>query len=1008
MLKSSLIRQRLLVHLERTGYCYKVGSWLLLLLTLTAGCAQAQVPNVTYSGPLEITKGGTYSGNYRSNDSSVPVIHITTTEPVILQNCILVGPGELILADHDHTNLTIRECQGYGTTPTQDDRGRGVFLYMYKGQSLVMEHNYLEQNQGVVLDRWVGDGSSNQTVRIRYNRAVNIDGSTRNNPQQGQGCFALLNTVIGVGNIEIAWNQIINTPNKSAVGDNLNFNNSGGTGSSIARVHDNYVQGAYPVPATGPAFSGTGFTTDGDGQSPSTTASYIELDHNQFVSTCNAGINVASGHDINIHDNRAVTSGYLPSGEKLQALSCGITPFNYYKSPAPTFGNVRIVDNTVGFACYYASNPYPNRSDFCLALATTVSGNVSLPANLTVQTEQNEWALWQQKLQQNGITPGLSGSAPTPAPAPTTPAPAPTTPPAPAPTPPANATFYRAFDLNGAAATIDGNRWEAGSASGLQVTGGANFVGNTSLNPAPDAARTSMLQSSVYGPHVAAAVSNVPNASYLVYAYVWEDNNAETFSVSVNGKVVQSNYNSGAAGHWDRLGPYQATVTNGALTVNLDGGTANFSGLELWTVAGTAAPTSTPTANGFYRAFDLNGGATTIDGNKWEAGSVVQVAGGTSFVGSTSLNPAPDAARTSMLQSSVYGTNVQLTVPNVANASYLVYLDVWEDNNAETFSVSVNGKVAQSNYNSGAAGHWDRLGPYPATVTNGTLSVAVSGGTANCSGLEIWTAASGVATTSTSFYRAISLNGSAATIDGNKWEGASAANYSVNGSKFSLQSQTLTPSTDASRATMLRACQYSNSLDFQMTAVPNGTYQVSAYVWEDNFTETYNLALNGQTVASNLKTGAAGAWTKVGPYPVTVTNGAIRLTSSGGTVNLSGVEVWQQTTSASLTSTASSNAVAARSTAAASTAAAPASLYPNPLSSGQSQVQVEATVAQSEQVVVQVLSHMGALLRQATLSFPAGLSSQLLDVGNLAPGTYLIRFASGSLAGKTIGLVKND
>ena len=809
-------------------------SKLSLLLQLSwSSLAQAQVPNLTYSDPLIITEGGTYTGNYRSNNSAVPVIQIRTREAVVLQNCTLVGPGDLIYAPVDHTDLTVRECRGYGATPTADNTVRGVFLYLHRGLNLVVEHNYLEGNQGMVLDRWTGNGSAGQTVKIRYNRAVNLDGSCRNNSQRGTACFALLNTVTNVGNIEIAWNQVVNAPNQSTVSDNLNFYDSGGTGASAARVHDNYVQGAYPLPATSATFNGTGMTTDGEGTTAATSTGFLEIDHNQFVSTCNGGINIASGHDVNVHDNRVVTSGFLPDGTRLNRLWCGINPSNYYSSPAAAFGaNIRIVDNTVGYACWGPALPYTNRFDLDPTYASVVSGNVHLPNPLSVQTEQNEWSLWLQKLQQNNVTPGLSGS---------------TTPTAPAA--PANATFYRAFSLNGGAQSLDGNAWESGTAPGLQVSGGTGF-----------------------------ANQGVP------------------------------------------------------------------------------------------------------------------------------LTPATDAGRANMIRSSVYGTQVQLTVANVPAGAYQVYLYVWEDNAPETFSVRVNGQVAQANYSSGAAGHWDRLGPFAATASAGTLTVATSGGTANCSGLEIWRAAAAPTTATdgtATFYRAINLHGGALSLDGNAWEGSAAANYTVNGSGFGNQGQALSPATDAPRAAMLRECQYSANLAFALTAVPAGTYQVYAYVWEDNNPETFSLSVEGAQVASNLSTGAAGSWAKLGPYTTTVSDGTLQLTTTGGTVNLSGVEVWAQ-------APAGRHAAAATSLGASVALPGSPNLYPNPLVGSQAQVLVEATLAEADDVQVQVLNSVGVQVARATLSFPAGTSSQPLAVGDLPAGPYVVRFASGALAGTALNLLKKD
>ena len=153
-----------------------------------------------------------------------------------------------------------------------------------------------------------------------------------------------------------------------------------------------------------------------------------------------------------------------------------------------------------------------------------------------------------------------------------------------------------------------------------------------------------------------------------------------------------------------------------------------------------AAPTST--APTFVRAINLGGSAITIDNRSWAAGSSApnfQASGVTTFANQNiALTPATGTARASMIRSSMYGNNPSLAISGIASGTYSVYLYVWEDNNAETFSINLEGQTVQSNYNSGAAGHWDRLGPFTANITDGTINVATSGGMANLSGIEIW------------------------------------------------------------------------------------------------------------------------------------------------------------------------------------------------------------------------------------------------------------------------------
>lgn len=147
------------------------------------------------------------------------------------------------------------------------------------------------------------------------------------------------------------------------------------------------------------------------------------------------------------------------------------------------------------------------------------------------------------------------------------------------------ATFYRAFNLNGSALTIDGHNWEAGAARGVSAEGLAAFDNQSvRLLPATDDARSKMIRSSRYARDGQARVrlTDVPAGTYSVYLYVWEDNDPQTFDVSLGGKLVLKGYNSGNGGHWDRLGPWVIDVADGVIELSAVGGHANLSGIEIW------------------------------------------------------------------------------------------------------------------------------------------------------------------------------------------------------------------------------------------------------------------------------------------------------------------------------------------------------------------------------------------------------------------------------------------
>ena len=382
-------------------------SLMVLLLLPGLSPVQAQAPNVTYSGPLVITQGGTYSGNYRSTDPNTPAIKVQTTQPVVIENCIIAGVGELIDARSNGTNLIVRNNRGYGLPQTQDNVPRGRFINANQARSLRIENNYLEHTTGITIHMWSGDGSPAQTLTVRYNQAKNIDARYRNGGSTF-GNFIGLDKVYALKNMEIAWNQVINEPNNSLVEDNIALYNSGGTAQSPFRVHDNYVQGAYPYPADSPKFSGTGMIIDGD---KTNTQGFIEAYNNQFVQTCNSGMNIAAGHHVRYHHNRIVMSGLLPDGTRLPSAYTGIAVFKGYEQSS--FGNHQVDNNTIGYVQWGRSNPFPDRQDEADYGIRIITNTQHLPNPVTRDTEANEFTIWQQKLRKQGVQvgPGVRSAA---------------------------------------------------------------------------------------------------------------------------------------------------------------------------------------------------------------------------------------------------------------------------------------------------------------------------------------------------------------------------------------------------------------------------------------------------------------------------------------------------------------------------------------------------------------------------------------------------------------------
>jgi hypothetical protein len=148
------------------------------------------------------------------------------------------------------------------------------------------------------------------------------------------------------------------------------------------------------------------------------------------------------------------------------------------------------------------------------------------------------------------------------------------------------------------------------------------------------------------------------------------------------------------------------------------------------------------------------------------------------------------------------------------------------------------------------------------------------------------------ATERPAFFRGLNLNGPPVKIDGNLWEGKDARWYRCQDRAFENQSVPLLDAPDAARASMIRSSRWGGN-QVELLDVPKGEYSVFLYLWEDNNPETFSIFLNGREVAKNYVSGPQGHWERLGPWPVQVSGGTIRLSSRGGAANFSGVEVWK-------------------------------------------------------------------------------------------------------------------
>jgi hypothetical protein len=391
--------------------------------TATASVAVATIPG-TFAGPLTITKGGTYSGNWKSTDPNVPAVTISTDQPVIIQNSIITGPGELIWANGGGPagiHLQVSNVLGIGLNPNVNGMTRGNFITFTHGTSLEVDHSTMIG----VRDGICVVSSTMSSLQLVNNTAIDVDDRLSNGdggmqtarPQYGH--TILLDDVVATNGATVAWNQLINQQGAASGEDVISVYDSQGASMSVPiSIHDNYVQGAVTSPGAG--YSGGGIITDGAGVAPESVPAFVMMENNQVVDTENYGLAIAAGHDVTIQDNRVISTGRNASGAWLEIPGFG-TPVAYYLWNGynnSVFFNNHVINN-YGALVRPDVNSNAVRSDLMLVttsvpLNDTASSNTFIsPSDPTVPTpqdESSEYFRWTAKAAAAGEMFGISAS----------------------------------------------------------------------------------------------------------------------------------------------------------------------------------------------------------------------------------------------------------------------------------------------------------------------------------------------------------------------------------------------------------------------------------------------------------------------------------------------------------------------------------------------------------------------------------------------------------------------
>jgi hypothetical protein len=356
-----------------------------------------------------------WADNPGANAQGAAIV-IKTTQPVVIRNSRLRARRYCIHWDVSTIDLTVENCVLECRNPMQANEASGPAMNIVGPKNLVVEHCTFIGGGGIQLAETPAGGAF---VRIRYNRALNIDG--RMSDGAGSYVFERSNSTayfksrqflqlrgnIVVDDGEVAWNEVVNDPFISRREDAFNIFGGSGVPAKPFWIHDNCIKGgASPRPYDN-GYSGSGFVVE-DARSivtDTSVAQYVDIDDNQVIGATNVGLGfVGTGvSHVRARRNRFVSCGRI-NGRPVPAVSMN-SPVNIYEDKGSTGPTYAVLEDN-GYSWRRDATGEQLNGPWFPVIGNTGNSNTGgyvIAATTDEATEVAEWALWRAKVAAAGV-----------------------------------------------------------------------------------------------------------------------------------------------------------------------------------------------------------------------------------------------------------------------------------------------------------------------------------------------------------------------------------------------------------------------------------------------------------------------------------------------------------------------------------------------------------------------------------------------------------------------------